>query len=286
MKKLVFYNPCQNGDVHVSRTYIQDFINKSKDFDIYYAYKQRITKSDFILHDILRLKKEIIDDEKIYDWRDSTIFEQDNVVYVNTWYGQKAGEYFRRVNLSNCSFHVLYEIFKDVYKHFGLNLEDFYYYLPKVNYENVTVDDSLFDEIKKFRKTVLICSNDVVSGQAPNFSFDVTSRNLAINFPDVLFLSTEDTTRNYDNLINIKKLNLNQISYISSFSDVIVGRSSGPYTFSITHDNILDEKKIFVCFTHDKLIATGLRDGEYKCKLVWSNDFTEDNIYQKIAAHI
>jgi hypothetical protein len=49
-------------------------------------------------------------------------------------------------------------------------------------------------------------------------------------------------------IIKVENSDLNEISYLSTFCDIIVGRSSGPFTFSNVKENIFDGNKAFLCF--------------------------------------
>ena len=75
---------------------------------------------------------------------------------------------------------------------------------------------------------------------------------------------------------------MNEISYLSTKCDTIVGRGSGSYTFSLISENLLNESKKFVAFTNTEIVGLGLRQNDYKCQLNWSNDYSQDNIIKKI----
>lgn len=285
LKKIVFYNPCQNGDVHVARSYIQDIINKTEGYDFYYAHKKS-TSSKFILCDIEGLKREVVEDNILYDLRNDSIVDREQATYINTWYCQSDHKYMRATNSTNCNFHIVYAIFQDKFSYFGIEIEPFIYYLPKINFDNLDLSytKQIVNETSSFRKKVLICNSPVLSGQAPNFNFNPIVKKLSINNPDVVFLCTDSVDERI-NVFNIKELSLNEIGYISTFCDVIVGRASGPYVFSIIEENILNTEKTFICFCEDETISSGLREG-IQCRFVWSKDYSESNIYDKIQESI
>ena len=51
-----------------------------------------------------------------------------------------------------------------------------------------------------------------------------------------------------NNIFKDKTVDLFEISYLSKFCDIIIGRNSGPYTYSETYDNYMDNTKTFLSF--------------------------------------
>ena len=62
--------------------------------------------------------------------------------------------------------------------------------------------------------------------------------------------------------------------------DIIVGRASGPYIFTLTEDNFYDETKTFISINDNMVEGLFYFDG--KCRGVWSSDFTEKNVLNLI----
>lgn len=286
---IYFFNPCRNGDVHVSRTYIIDIINKLPDNNYYYIQNPNYT-SGFILNDIKRLKIS-------YDIGktnpDSSITKIGDNIFINTWYGQSRFKYFEMQYSLNkaddCSFYILYNIFKDVYKFLNIEIDDFENYLPEIFFDNLekTKIDTFLENNSNFEKKVLICDNPVQSGQSLNFDFKYIIKELSSIYKNYAFISTSNNNPIADNIFSTNdiiglKFDLNEISYLSNYCDVIVGRSSGPYTFSLTKQNIMNENKKFVAFTNNKIVALGLKDGDYKCQLNWTNNYDYQNVLDKI----
>jgi hypothetical protein len=60
----------------------------------------------------------------------------------------------------------------------------------------------------------------------------------------------KDNIKYTKDIINIRDNDLNEISYISTFCDIIIGRGSGPYCFSTIKSNLLNKNKIFIGFTN------------------------------------
>lgn len=289
---IYFFNHCRNGDVHVSRTYIQDIIAKLPENQYYYIQNPNYTR-DFILKDIKNI-------EPYFGINNlnpnSSVTQIGNDVFINTWYGQSNFEYFKEAYSSNksddCSFYILYNIFIDVFKFLKIKINNFDYYLPHIIYDNIEkikIDNFFINN--KFEKYILICDNPVQSGQSSNFDFKPIVNELSKLYTKIAFITTSKNNFIRENVFSTNDIiqldfDLNEISYMSTKCDIIVGRSSGPYTFSLTKENLMNVDKKFIAFTNNKIVALGLKEGDYRCKLNWSNDYSYGNILNKITEFI
>ena len=143
--------------------------------------------------------------------------------------------------------------------------------------------------VKNYRKTVLISNGFVHSSQSQNFNFENIINHLSNEYNDILFFITENINTNNPNVVFTGDLtnilpDLLHISYISTKSDVIIGRASGPFCFSQIKENLLDINKTFICFSYR------YHDGKYydnqKSKFLWSGDFSFDNIINTIKTNL
>ena len=71
-----------------------------------------------------------------------------------------------------------------------------------------------------------------------------------------------------------------EISYISTFCDVIIGRASGPHCFTHTKENLLNTKKTFISICNNK--NEGIWFDESEAKQVWTNNYDFDNVFNII----
>ena len=140
------------------------------------------------------------------------------------------------------------------------------------------------------QKSLLVCNNVVLSGQSPNFDFDLIIDYLSNIFNDFLFIMTNDTKLSKlnvisaDSIIGNKINNLLEISYLSTKCDIIMGRPSGPYIFTLIKDNIINSNKIFIGFSYcegDTIVIQ-----ETKSKSYWFNNFNEEFIKTTIKSLI
>jgi hypothetical protein len=167
------------------------------------------------------------------------------------------------------------------------NLKGIENYIPSIDYTKFNLKSFNEDKLKN-KKNVLFCNNFVNSRQSENFSFSEIINNLGEKFKDINFIITnyesgiiikENVFYTTDIITGFNNFDLNEISYLSTKCDVIIGRSSGPYSFSIVKENILNSKKKFVCFTNVINDAWFLGD---IVDLTWSNNYSHSSMINLI----
>lgn len=288
IENLVFYNHWQNGDIHVSREFVKLIVKSIKANNYLYLTH----KSPELLKDIPEIKVEntgieYLDNDSPFMWNLHT-----RTLCLNTWYGVSPN--FK--NTASCTIDTLFALFSSHVKktlNVTLNPTKIKEFVPSVNYEYFNTS-SIDDYIENNqRKKVLVCNGAVVSKQAKNFSFNNVITKIASEFQNVDFIMTEkfhcsaDNIKFTDSIIQKSGNDLNEISYLSTFCDLVVGRSSGPYIYAMVKENLFNSNKTFLCFSDDEEIAYWSNDREmFDCKTVWSNDYSEDNIIAKIAEQI
>lgn len=258
MKKIVFFNYAHKGDIFLSRDFIQH-IMECIDADFYYSHYW----GEYLLKD-LNLKYIPLDEiPKIRQNNEhASNFIMDDVVYINTWIGKYASEV--TPGYCECTLDTLYslvypQIFEFLSKNFDTNLK-----LKKINeYLGCEIDYNIFniDSVNEFikkekRKKVLFCNGPSLSGQC---SYDGDLREIiqkvSKEYPDVYFITTHDIQLCEENvkytgdIIGNESEDLYEISYLSKFCDLIIGRYSGPFIWTnAVRENIFDENKKFLCF--------------------------------------
>ena len=259
LDKLFFFNHFGNGDIFESREFIRDIMN------IYPAeeYHYLTGKSKRLLLDLDYPK--LIVENVFPDFLDirTKFKEVNNDLYINTWIGRDSKYVLPGFA---CTLEMLYKMYNDILNEIdGSSLS-----LQPIDYLT-TIDYSVFDiklinkvvtELKKDYKTfVLISNGHVQSSQAENFDMSPLIAKLVNKYPGILFFVTSDI--NFDeldlaytqNIINANTLtkdgldsNLNELSYLSTFCKVIIGKNSGPQVFSWTKENCFSDK-INITFT-------------------------------------
>ena len=288
IENLVFYNHWQNGDIHVSREFVKLVVNSIKANNYLYLTH----KSPELLKDIPELKVEntgieYLDNDSPFMWNLHT-----RTLCFNTWYGVSPS--FK--NTASCTIDTLFELFSTHVKktlNVTLNPVKIKEFVPSVNYSYFDISNINDYAENNHRKKVLVCNGAVVSKQAKNFSFNDIIRKMASEFQNVDFIMTEtfysdaDNIKFTDSIIGKEGNDLNEISYLSTFCDLVVGRSSGPYIYSMVKENLFNPNKTFLCFSDDEEIAYWSNDREmFDCQTIWSNDYSEDNIVAMITEQI
>ncbi len=254
MKKfnsIVFYNNFNKGDLHVVRSFLTYFRNKYDKVPM----KLKHPNGNEILKDI----------KFDYFWKPTSnkfdlrgYYTAYGDVYINTQYLAYNRVFFRKFG---ATLFTLYSMFnKSSIDIFDEQLsDDILSFLPEIDYDFYDVKSL---DIRK--NSILICNNDFLSEQAIKFNFNDIIESLSTIFLEKTFyISNKDDNYpiiNKENVIYIDDItkniecNLNEISYISTKCDYIIGRNSGPHTFSYTKSNMLDENKSFISFSSNSYL--------------------------------
>jgi uncharacterized protein YukE len=207
-----------------------------------------------------------------------SVLQIENDIYINTWIGQQQSKYLS----SGCNLNANYNIFCDIYEQLNIEINQIEYYIPSVDFQKVqTLNiDNFINQNKKY---ILICNNNVHSGQSENFNFDPFIDYLSTVYPDLMFIISNNTNLNKNNVFNFSNIggitnNLLEISYISTKCDVIIGRASGPYCFTHIKENIKNPNKNFIGFSYGEAESKWVSDNNCQAKQYWSNNFDELSI--------
>jgi hypothetical protein len=240
VKNIIFFNEFHNGDIHMSREYVKDLMNIfSNEYNYYYYH----TNSSKILKDIniqhINSKTNFID------------LANNSFLVINTWINSD-NKFF-----NGCNFVGYYNLMRQYYNLLNISqhLKPIEYYVPSINFKkyNISNIEKYFKNIKA--PHVLFCNNVTLSGQVINFDMDTILISLADFYPDITFVVTnklklickKNVIYAEDIIDQEEENNLCEISYIATFCDSIIGRSSGPYSFSITKNTIFSKKFICIC---------------------------------------
>lgn len=289
MKNIVFFNYLNRGDIFCSRPFVQELI-ENINVNFYYAHNW----GEVILRD-LNLKYIQLNNlsgiTPQREWSNNSI--QGETVYINTW----IGKYFNKLKprCGECNLLSLYElmyceIYEFINNTFNLNLKlkDVINYFPSIDYSYFNTDKVNKFIKKNQSKKILLCNGPALSGQCEyNGDMSEIIINLANKYKHICFIITQNINCNLENvkctsdIIQSNGCDLNEISHLSTFCDIIVGRSSGPFTFSNVKENIFDNKKTFLCFG-EKGTDCLPYDLDIECQFVFEPFSTIQNLQQSI----
>lgn len=229
---VTFQNDLHYGDLFVSRSFIKDIIQKRPD-DYFYVHKHR---TNYLFND-LNIKELTLDAAKSQGLMDDEKF------CFPTWYAAFNHKYFKD---TGCTIQTLYKLFCDVYSTLGISIDPIENYIPTIDFSKYNLDKH-----KRNKDTVLVCTNMPLSGQSSSNSMEYLVNRLADNFPNKIFLVTNkiDGIKEKQNIFYtenvLKENNLIEIAWLSTQCSSVIGRSSGPYTFSLLKENMNDSVNYF-----------------------------------------
>lgn len=281
--KLTFYNHYGNGDLFESREFVLDWMRLAGVTEAGYAHRDL----PGIFADLPQIHSLPVHPEM--DMRRSLTRRPDDELWVNTWIGRDSG-YVVNPGIG-CVVEEIYRMHQDMLREAGLPPlpRPLVEYLPTIDYTRIELGrlHSFLSE-HRHEKLALICNGPTGSGQAENFDLAAA---LPEPRPDRRFLLTQGhpqmTQRGADQIEGRPDVlftddltgrppggwDLNAISYLSRFCDVIVGRCSGPQMFTQVRPNWEDGSKTQVCFTHHRNGACFVLHPErlgLRMKVIWS----------------
>lgn len=259
IRNICFFNHYHNGDLFHSKEYVRDII-ATVPLKYYYAHRCHSN----VLADV--------DAEytPLPNINDKTIFAaQGDTFFINTW----IGAYFNNPELGiehdgECTIRFLHSMYEKVYVKLNeimlgvnLTLKPVEHYFPRIDFDKWFLDNvnTFLENHDKSRRMVLFSNGPCLSGQCDAYNDKMSGLiiSLAKKHNDVTFIATHKFTTDGDvpNLLftndiiqQVSGCDLNEIAYLSTKCDLIVGRNSGPFCFCTTQDNINDSKKTFYAF--------------------------------------
>jgi hypothetical protein len=282
MKPIIFFNTFHNGDIHVSREFIKDILTKITNSVEYHHNCPHKLLSD------INITQKGITPGYYYD-NFQIIYEKNDIIYINTWYNPN----FNAFKLYGCTLKTLYENFKTIYQYLGIKIEDFSFYIPSFNFTSFNVEPIGTFLNNDTRKKIFISNGPVQSGQSANFDFNTIIQPLITNFPNILFIISNESILSANNLYNTKSIinsnecDLCENAYITTLCDMIIGRCSGTFSFALIKDNLISEKKqtwVGICNIDPKF---GVDEFLHPNKTFhWMNYFDTSRIYNDLKSII
>lgn len=279
---LYFYSHFGAGDVFESREFVKEITQIIPAREYFYAH----SKNPRMLVDLPELKHTPITDVMIPT---RPFIKDRNSLYINTWIGRDGRYVLPQVG---CVADKNWEMYNDILKKVASrklskgHLE--YLPQPDVNFFNVGGVDQYLIETAGSRK-VLICNGVVNSNQAFNFDFSEPVFEVARNHPKIYFIVTQPLPIHVDNVRTLASIvqsmdgyDLNEVSYLAEFCQVIIGRKSGPFVFAHTRKVWYDGTKKSLSFTYAKHSSHFVREDTLPLRKYWSPTTEKKEIIRKM----
>lgn len=258
--RVVFFNCFHNGDIHVSRGFVRKIMEKARQQnpDIVFDYSHRNPAN--LLADIpnLNYHRHLVD---MISNEHNNLDRFGDMVFFNTWYAQQR---FKFMNRYGITFDSLYVGLDDTCKQlWGFSLSDITtdvtQFFPIIDYSKFEIESPKSWLHNNTGTKVLVENGPANSGQAVNFPMTPIIINLANKHPDKTFILTHHDGRNdlpsnvvySSNIINKSvKSDLNEVSFLSTHCDMVIGRASGVWSFTLTQENLFQRKMKYLCFSN------------------------------------
>jgi len=296
-KKIIFFNPYHNGDIHFSREFVKTLIRilPAKE----YVYQHNNPHD--LISDITELRFEKYEDLGTKHPKGHHMYYElkNNILKFNTWAAVgKFNDLYQKEGITLENNIAMYNYTLSLFSNIKIDTFNKEQYIPVINWNYFKIKyPSAYFNIDNFgksnnQKKVLICNGKLLSHQCPDFKFEPIIEELAKKEKDILFLLTERRSQsNQKNILYTQDIigsnqDLNQISYLCTYCDVLVGRSSGPYSTSNVKENWLPKKKgkTIICINKLETDAFWYIPPDSINKFIWLNDYSKDGLINKIGS--
>lgn len=236
--KIVFFNHYHNGDIFASKGYIKDLVKELSAHELYYQHyhSPKLLRDINIQHQTLEVPMGNFSD------RNPMAGDKDSI-FINTWIGNYLlGDNGINWNTYHAMFSKIYSALADMMDR-SIEVGPVEYYFPEINYEYFDIPN-----IKIPNGSIIISNGPVLSGQStlPDLNniisglLEKTDRNIILTH---FAPFNSDRIHYTNNMIETTGGDLNEISWVASQCDYLIGRNSGPFCFMNTKNILNDSSK-------------------------------------------
>lgn len=264
MKSICFYNHWHNGDVFSGKGFMQDIIRQLPDFEFKHAQLNSLkSMRDLACEHIHtdQLPPEVTAHMRYIDIG--------GTFYINTWVGAYGNavippgeQHANWPSLLTMWTHIMSVIQQALAPQLQLPGDqgevDIARYIPSTNWAAYNIGPAM-DFLSQHNRVALICNGLVRSTQSNLGLMEDVLEQLCHDFPDISFVCTSrcNNNKNAPNLFftddifaNVVDGDINEIAYLSTRCELIVGKNSGPFMFTHLQENVFDPNKTFFSLSH------------------------------------
>lgn len=295
--KIIFFNHFHRGDLFTHKEYARDLKMQLQEVEFeYWHYNHPKVNAD--LNIPLTNTPDKLD-------RNVLLYTTENkdTLFINTWIGVH-GEIFGRcggVNLNSLheSWGKIYQAVENMTGRSLVLKNNKFDYMPRIDYS--VFNTSSVDKwvAKQTAPLVMICNGLAMSNQSFNYDMSSIIVDVARKTPTAKLICTtkfETDLQNVvftDDIINDKDewhikppwmdrqnntCDLNEISYLSTFCKLIIGKNSGPFVFCETSQNYLREDASIISFSKGSQESMSHEVSEIECKYSLITDHDPENV--------
>jgi hypothetical protein len=260
--KICFYNRWHNGDVFSGKGYMQDLIRQLPEFTFCHSQMNRAkTMRDLKVTHIPIEQVPVTDGHKVTGGGDT--------IYINTWIGAYKGQhpFVMLAGEEHGNYPSLWRMWMYIYEQLEWYLdrklektENVVAYIPSTDWTQYDIAPAS-NWLEGKSRIALICNGLAQSGQSGIQDMGDIIKNLSQIHPDVSFVCTSriDTTwfPYKDNIFftddifaGVADGDLNEIAFLSTKAELIVGKNSGPFMYAHVKENIWNPNVAFLSLSH------------------------------------
>lgn len=278
IKNVIFVNAFGLGDLHLSRGLIKTLMQliSAKDANITFSYAHR--HSAKVFEDMPGLTYQTLLNAPSEHTKSEL---RGDTLWLSTWYSANHGEY---MNYHGISFDTLYTLFNNhLQTYFDLSLDhiDPKSLFPAIDYTKLDLSSANYYLERCGRPLVFISNGQTLSGQANNYDLTGMVGELADECHGITFLLSNKDNRSFrenvqytSNALKSSSFDLNHCSYLASKSDLIIGRSSGAFSFCVTQEMLFQQKKNIISFSNLSFYKKFWLGSLFQDKISYSSNFT------------
>ena len=282
---IIFYNHFGNGDIFESREFVKEIISNVPASKCIYRH----AKGEKFLRDICNLNYEYLtmEDNLCNPTGNSKVHGND--LYINTWIGRDGRYVLPGIG---CTVEKLFDMYNDMLQGIYSLKYSCREYIPTINYSFFNREES-DNFASQHEKLILISNGPVQSMQACNFDFAPIIRRVADTHKDKTFIITSNMEERPENVFYTGEFikqdgqpDLNELSYLSTKCNMLIGRNSGPHVMSWVKENCFNRKMVNITFSYHADCHHFVHHTPIEMVKCWSPSEQDDEIFTVIDSTI